>query len=215
MSKNMKKRFENIMDEAKVVLEAFPWENKTAYALWLKQTYYFVSFSTRIVSMAGARFPLSKNNLHERFLIHCNEEKGHEKLCISDINALGLDEKSLKVFPSTKAFYQNQHYWIDHVSPMAFFGYLLLLEGLAATHGSWITARLTAHYGPKPVSFFKVHSDEDEGHLDKAFSFVDKATPEEEEYILENLEISAMHYFKFLADIKNSLSLPQESKTAA
>lgn len=215
MSKQIRAKFQDVMDEAKVILEDFPWEDQMAYALWLKQTYYFVSYSTRIVSMAGARFPLSKNSLHERFLAHCSEEKGHEKLLISDIKALGLDEKSLTVFSSTKAFYQNQHYWIDHVNPIAFFGYLLLLEGLAATHGSWITARLKAHYGAKPVTFFKVHSDEDEDHLEKAFSFVNQTTPDEEGAIIENLEISAMHYFKFLSDIKDAVRTPNKDNKAA
>lgn len=202
----IKNEFEKIMNQATEIFKFFPWENKMAYALWLNQTTHFVSYSTRLLSLTASRFDLSQNTLHHRFIEHCAEESGHERLSMKDIQNLGFKEEDLTVFPSTNAFYQVQYYWVEHVHPVSFFGYLLFLEGLAVTQGATVIDRIVKAHGPKAAAFLKVHASEDEDHLAKAFSLVEHVTSVEEKYIIDNLKISGQLYFSFLNEISNSVA---------
>ncbi len=203
---NLRQCFTKAMARAKNEIDDFPWENKQAYALWLNQTYYFVQRSTRIIALAGSRFSLEQNEFHDRFIGHAREEKGHEKLLLNDLKQLDINQKELKVFSSTKAFFQMQIYWIEHVSPMSFFGYILMLEGLAISHAPTVIERLNKSFGPKPLSFLKVHAEEDEDHLEKALGLVNIISKEEESRVIENLEMCADLYFQFMRDIKLEIS---------
>jgi hypothetical protein len=211
----IKLEFDKIMNQASEVFKLFPWENKMAYALWLNQTTHFVSYSTRLLSLTASRFDLTQNNLHHRFIEHCSEESGHERLSTKDIKNLGFNADDLKVFPSTNAFYQVQYYWIEHVHPVSFFGYLLFLEGLAVTQGAAVIERIVQAHGAKAATFLKVHASEDEDHLAKAFSLADQVHHSEANHIIENLKISSQLYFLFLSEISKSVkSLDRGFKAA-
>src|SRR5687768_1654676 len=86
------------MAKTKELFLSYPWEDAKAYALWLAQTYYMVSHSTRLVAMAGAYVPVGNESLHGRFVDHSKEERGHQKVCIADMKELGF---KLTDFPST------------------------------------------------------------------------------------------------------------------
>lgn len=208
------KKFESVMAESKTAFHNFPWEDAYAYAMWLQQTFYFVENSTRLVALTGARFPTSRNDFHRRFMEHCAEEMGHEKLLIHDIKALKLGPIDLPVLPQTQVFYQTQYYWIDRVDPIAFYGYLLYLEGLAAHHASHAIERVKAKHGPSALTFLKLHAEEDEGHIEKAFeTIMGKTSAQEEGWIIQNMETCCFLYTGFMADIAARYSSKHLKKT--
>lgn len=215
MIESVKRAFEKSMAQAKEAFESFPWEDPKAYSLWLKQTHYFVENSTRLIALAGSRFPLELNHLHRRFLKHCSEEVGHEVLPIRDVNSLGLDFAALKVFPETKALYQSQYYWIERVNPISFFGYILFLEGLAVHRGKEVFSRVNKAHGPNKHSFLKVHSEEDEDHLEKAFDAVKNISDLEAKLICDNLEMTGYFYISFLKQISLETQKPKDLKKAS
>ncbi len=198
---NLKDVFASTMRKSKEVLDQFPWENSYAYAMWLKQTHHFVENSTRLIALAGSRFTLEQNDYHRRFLEHCSEEISHEKLLIHDIKSLGFDPMELPVLAETAAFYQCQHYWIERVSPMSFYGYILFLEGLAANHGKDITRRVVSQHGVRSATFFKVHSEEDENHLEEAFTRLSQISKIDELNIVQNFKQCSYFYLGFLKEI--------------
>lgn len=171
-----------------------PWEDKDFYAAWLAQASYYIRHSTRLLALTGSRIPVNDNSMHHRFLSHCAEEKGHENLPLMDMKAIGKNPGDFEELPSTQAFYQNQYYWIEHVHPHAFFGYILFLESLACDYGPKLTEMIEKIHGPKSVSFLKVHSDADVEHVRDALERVHKLPPEDQKVIQENLRFTAGMY---------------------
>jgi thiaminase len=173
-----------------------PWEDKEFYANWLSQTYYFVSNSTRLISLAGSLFP--DNMLHHRFVDHAKEERNHELLLTNDLKHLGKNLQN--EFASTSGFYQSQVFWMFFRSPASFFGYILCLEGIAVDYGQKAFDRVKAAHGLKASNFLKVHSEEDVDHLDKAFELLERMTPEQRQHIEQNLRQCVAMYTGILEE---------------
>lgn len=208
---NVQLQYEKIMNDFKVI-EKFPWEDKWSYGAWLTQTYFFVENSTQLIAHTGHLFGSGREAFRERFLEHANEEKGHEKLLTRDLKAIGYSLGDFEVYPETKAFYQMQYYWVERVNPMALFGYILTLEGIANHYGKPATARAASVFGAKGSNFLRVHSEEDEDHIAKALEAISQISPEEETAVLENLNLSSYFYQQMLEQILQHSS--QKKKVA-
>ncbi|WII73759.1 iron-containing redox enzyme family protein [Bdellovibrio sp. 22V] len=185
-----------------------PWTDPNFYAAWCAQTTYYVRHSTRLLALAGAHTAWKDQEFHNRFLKHAAEEKGHENLTLLDLKHLDRKIENIPEFAATQSFYQPQYYWIEKVSPMAFYGYILCLECLAAQFGPPITKKLTEHYGPKGAHFWRVHSEEDPGHVEEAVSRVEKFPEEVQEIVLRNMIQSFENYEKILESCANFAAQP-------
>src|SRR4051794_12951450 len=89
MELNMQKLLSS--DEFRFVVDYFQkmdFSNRDVYANWLAQTYYFVSHSVRLSSLAAAKLPVDCP-IGQRMAAHTVEEKGHHAVAIKDIEALG------------------------------------------------------------------------------------------------------------------------------
>lgn len=173
---NLKEIFEVEQCKLDTIRKNFPWTNKGAYICWLTNTYEYAYRSTRILAMTGGRFPRERTNFSNRFIAHAAEEKGHERLLENDIKNFGLDIK--KLTPSTlgRAFHQSLYYWIYEDNPVGMFGWVLALEGFAVRNVPAMYNICSEAFGKKCSSFLKVHADEDEGHLEKAFESIRSLT---------------------------------------
>ena len=183
----------------KVILE-FPWESRQAYGMWLAQTFHMVNHSTRLVALAGALTPLDRNELHARFVDHAKEERGHQLICISDLKAIDHKLEDFPCLYPSAAMYQIQYYWIQNRGVTAFFGYTLALECLATEFGPELYRRASEAHGKNAAKFLKVHSEDDVGHVQKAFEQIDLLTDEEKQMALQNLEVSANLYRSMLIE---------------
>lgn len=179
----------------------FPWENERAYSEWVAQTYYFVLQSTRLFACASSRCNLNDNKLHFRLIHHLGEERGHENLALHDLKVMNKSILDIPELPETSSLYQIQYYWIEHVNPAAFFGYLLCLEGLAVRVGKPIYQRVSQAHGKNAGTFLKVHVEEDESHLSEAFEYVNQFSAIEVECVMQNLSQSASLYKRMLENI--------------
>lgn len=191
---------EQEMNVTAPIIMNYPWEDKNCYGMWLAQTYYMVAHSTRLVGLAGAYCALDQNDLHARFIDHSKEERGHEKICISDINALG---KKLSDFPKlaqSQSMYQIQYYWIQHVNPVSFFGYTFSLEMLAVNFGQKVYEKVRDVHGESAAKFLKIHSADDVDHVEKAFQMINKLNPDQLRWASENLLISTQLYRQMLLE---------------
>ncbi len=186
------------MEKTAPVILNYPWEEKLGYAMWLSQTYYMVNHSTRLVALAGAHAPLDRSLLHDRFVDHSKEERGHQLIAISDLKLLGFNIKDLPCLTPSATMYQVQYYWVQHRGAASFFGYTLALEALAEKFGPEIYQRVVKAHGPQTAKFLKLHSDADVGHLEEAYKVIDKLTPEEAELARENMLLSSDIYREML-----------------
>jgi hypothetical protein len=192
----------------------FPWEDSASYANWCAQTYYYVCHSTRLLALGGAHCDLSAQAMHRRFIDHLAEEKGHEKLASNDVKALGYSLDRFPELPQTSLFYQNQYYWLNQPNgAVIFFGWILALEGAGVKVCSQIYQRVVKAHGEKAAMFLKVHSEEDIGHLDKAFDQLTNLSPQSMEGLIKNMEQSCALYSSILREIK-ILSHGKQRKSA-
>ena len=81
---------------------------------------------------------------------------------------------------------------------MSLFGYIFMLEGLSVAHGAWIYERVTQAHGKEAASFVKLHANEDEDHMEKAFDVVSQLGERELGLIRENYLFTCSIYRLFL-----------------
>jgi thiaminase len=186
MSINLKKEFEKGQEGLIKITKEFPWEDPMAYAYWLGQTYFYAHKSNRILALAAAHFPPEENKFHHRFIDHAREEKGHEKLLLTDLKILQWKIEDIPDLPEMTAFYQGLFFWIEHIHPVGLFGWVLCLEGLAVKEGPQLYDRVRRAHGEKASTFLKVHSHEDVGHLSTAFALLEGLSEEQKKMICQN-----------------------------
>ena len=161
------------------------------YAAWLSQTYHFVKHSTRLLSIAAGRASLDQENFHKRFVAHVVEEANHEKLAESDLKNMGysVGNESLEA----RRFHRFQFDILDVHGPSVFMGWILFLEGLASKHGPKLFEKVE-HYGNKSTTFLKLHSEEDQEHIESALELVESIPDSDLELVLENLITARDNY---------------------
>ena len=190
----------NIKHELSLALSTFSHNNSASlfkdpeiYVQWLAQTYYFVRHS---VPLLGFAIPHLKNDeLKHRFEHHMGEEDRHDLMLIKDMNKMGHRMTEFPEWALTQGFYQSQYYRIQFEGGTALLGYILFLEGLAA---SWAKDgyEQIKNVFPGSVLFLKVHAEEDPTHLDEAMNTILKLTSDEQQVILRNLHYTHEIYQK-------------------
>jgi Iron-containing redox enzyme len=74
--------------------------------------------------------------LRDYYREHAEEEQGHEEWLLADLASLGIRrDRVLRrlPYPSVVALVGSQYYWVRHVHPAAYLGYLAVLEQPAET----------------------------------------------------------------------------------
>ena len=199
---NLRELVKEEMAKNKEIMLTYPWHDPKAYGLWLAQTYYMVCYSTRLVALAGAWCPLDKSGLHARFVDHSKEERGHDKVCLTDMKALGYSLSDFPQLYQSAAMYQIQYYWIQHRGPASFFGYTLALECLAENFGPQCHKMVQDAHGPKTAVFWKLHSEDDMEHTEVAYKHLETLNEAERQLVKENLQLSSEIYRAMMTDAK-------------
>jgi hypothetical protein len=206
----IKNAVEAEMDKTGPLFLGLAWESTESYGLWLKQTYNMVNYSTRLVALAGAWANLKSDFLHDRYVDHSREERGHPILCVRDLEHIGYTLDSFPVMYEAEAMYQCQYFWIMQREPASFFGYTLALETLAIKFCDEVYSRLCKAHGKKSATFLQLHSGADVGHLESAYKAIGRLNDDQIKITLENLKLSCEIYrgmLKKIKDAKNNLSL--------
>lgn len=201
-------------NEIVIQLQRSSWDNKLFYIQWLAQTTYFVRHSTRLLTLCAAHCDDKQMHLHHRFISHAAEEKGHEKLSLMDLHHLGVNIDDIQENNATMSLYQPQYYWIQFQGPTSFFGYIFCLEIIAKEAGPLLYPKIEETYGPKATHFIRVHAEEDEDHVEKAFLILNDFAPSDIENILKNLRQSCDNYLNMLASCSNNSSAAIFKKAA-
>ncbi len=205
--------YEKVVGELSEKMMEFPWSNKDAYAGFLAQTYYYTRHSTKLLTLAAARFDFSDYDFHRRFIAHSQEERGHEFMCEKDLSVMGYDIKKFQESTATAAFYQRQYYLIEHVDPVCFLGYVLSLEGLSAKGAGKAKIQVAKYHPEKATLFLRAHSDEDPDHIEKAFKMLEGLSPSRLALVESNLVQSSELYAEMMDEVRHGLKV--QGKKAA
>ena len=182
-------------------MEAFPWEDRKAYADLMAQTFWYSRHTTRILTFAGITYGFEDDDHHYRFLKHASEEKKHEQLALRDIKELGFSIEDFEESFNTMALYQTQYYWIDREGPSSIYGYILALEDYAVKACSKMADMCSDFHGSKTSHFWKEHYEADPAHVESALKFVRKLSPETLELVSKNLKQTAHNYSSIYDEI--------------
>jgi thiaminase len=170
-------------------------KDKTVYADWLAQTYYYVVHST---SLLGYALPHLKNmELKRHFEQHLGEETRHDLLAVKDIERLGYSMDQFPEHAMTQAFYHSQYYRINFEGGTSLLGYILFLETMAVHWGKDAYEQIKSCH-KNSVLFLKVHAEEDPQHVDNAIGAIMKLSESEQEVIVRNMHYSYEVYAKML-----------------
>jgi hypothetical protein len=201
-----RRRVDQELEKSRPSLEGFPWEDRDAYAMWLVQTYHMVNHSTRLVALAGAYAALDREGLHERFVDHAREERGHPPWCIDDLTILGKRLEDYPCLYQSASLYQIQYYWIQHRGATSFFGYTLSLECLAEKFGKAVLGRVVEAHTDRPTRFLKGHAEADLEHVEKAYEQIGSLSEAERALAWDNFTLSASLYRGMLEEIPKYLT---------
>jgi hypothetical protein len=100
---------------------------------------------------------------------HVDEELGHDDTLLGDLELLGLDRATVRArmpSPAAAALVGGQYYWIHHHHPVAFLGYVALMEGYPPTPE--LIDELVQRSGLPRAAFstYAEHAELDPGHRD-------------------------------------------------
>jgi Iron-containing redox enzyme len=113
---------------------------------------------------------------------HVEEELHHDETLLGDLEVLGIDRKSvLERMPSPEvaALVGQQYYWILHFHPIAFLGYVALMEGFPPTPELIDTLIERTGFPPEAFTTYVEHSELDPGHRDHLDRTLDSLPLEE------------------------------------
>lgn len=192
---------DDLLAELDAPIESFPWTDRETYGNLLAQLYYWVSKSTRILAACAGRFGVEHEALHQRFLAHAVEEKGHNLLALHDLKALGYELAQFPELTTTAAFYQSQFYKLEYEHPLAIIGYIIALEGLSVRKGHYIYHTVHERFGSAAATFMQVHAADDQEHLPKILNMLSALPDAQQQMIRANLKQAIDLFTLMLAEV--------------
>lgn len=202
---NIRALYADSMNTLSQKFDTFDWTDKEAYSLWLAQAYYLVRHTTRLLALCAGYCPFEYENTHKRILEHLREESGHDMIAVADLKALGVELSDVPELPKTAELIRLQYQQMANISGCAFFGYILLLEGLAVTKAMSLHETVSAKYGPRVTRFLKTHAEDDIEHIEQAFQQIEAFTADDQQIVVKNLVESSHLYGQMLDSVRESL----------
>jgi hypothetical protein len=120
-------------------------------------------------ALERARALAGQEALAEYLLEHVDEELNHDETLLGDLERIGIDRASvLERLPSpdVAALVGQQYYWILHSHPIAFLGYVAVMEGYPPTPELIETLIERTRFPREAFTTFVEHSELDPGHRD-------------------------------------------------
>lgn len=207
MSESMQERIQDLIDSE---LERFiaaikpnRFSEEEFYSLWLAQTYYYVSHSGRLLSLAAKGFV--KEELKEAFKQHSKEESGHQILAKNDL--LELNSKSVGRFPElseTQEFYTYMYNNLE-AKPEFIIGYAFALEFIACRFALKFAETVRESFGDNKDSFLVEHGELDQEHTETILNLLQHLDALEFENVIESTRESFRKYTAIYHAIEEEL----------
>jgi hypothetical protein len=100
---------------------------------------------------------------------HVEEEAGHDETMLDDLEVVGVDRATAVArmpSPTVAALVGSQYYWILHHHPVAFLGFVALMEGYPPTPELIETLIDRTGFPREAFRTYIEHGDLDPGHRD-------------------------------------------------
>jgi pyrroloquinoline quinone (PQQ) biosynthesis protein C len=187
------------------------------YVAFLQQAYHHVKHTTPLLMATGARLPESKEWLREAVAEYIKEEVGHQEWILNDIEACGFDkEKARRSTPniSTEMMVSYAYDTINRVSPLGFFGMVLVLEGTSVNIADLAADKIQEKLGlPNQMfSYLRSHGKLDQEHVKFFESLMNRIDDSDEQAQIIH---AASRFYRLYGDIFRELAPEQALRIAA
>lgn len=191
-------------DRLDPIIAEYPWTDPAAYANMLAQIYYWTSHTGRLLALAAAGVDHFNHPLFPRLLHRAIEEYNHPQLAIHDIKALGLSLDRFPELGATRAFYQMQYYQVEHVDPLAIFGWALMLEELSLRWSARLCETLRRCHGVAAATFMQVHGVDDVDHQDENMRLFQALPEKTQGAVVANFQTSLSLFGVILSEARRA-----------
>jgi long-chain acyl-CoA synthetase len=140
------------------------------YVAFLTQAYHHVRHTVPLLMAVGARLPDRHAWLRDSVLHYLNEETGHERWILNDIEQAGGDraaaERSRPAI-ATEAMVAYAYDMVMRRNPVGFFGMVYVLEGTSVSLAVLAADRIreALHLPIQAFSYLRSHGELDKEHV--------------------------------------------------
>src|SRR5450830_208150 len=179
----------------------------SAYVAFLTEAYHHVKHTVPLLMLCGSRLPERYEWLREAVAEYIEEELGHQEWILNDIKACGADAEAVRhgqASVATEIMVAYAYDMINRVSPIGFFGMVLVLEGTSVALATQASASIqkSLGLGNNAFSYLTSHGALDISHVDFYEGLVNKIDDEKDRAMLIH---SAKTFYKLYGDIFREL----------
>lgn len=179
------------------------------YQDFLIQAYHHVKHTTPLLMACGSRLPHDKEWLRNAIAEYIEEELGHQEWILNDIAATGLDPELTRhgtPHPATELMVAYAYDTISRISPLGFFGMVLVLEGTSIALATNAAERLQKNLGlpDTAFSYLSSHGSLDIEHMGFYEKLMNQITDTDDRNIIIH---AARMFYKLYGDIFRSISV--------
>ncbi len=142
---------------------------RSLYLVFLTEAYHHVKHTFPLMALAASR--TSDERYQDALVEYMEEERGHEKWILNDIQALGGDPDAVRHGqggPACRIMVGYAYYAIQHISPYAFLGSVHVLEGMSVLLADQVADALKSSLGLESdtgFTYLRTHGSLDSEHV--------------------------------------------------
>jgi pyrroloquinoline quinone (PQQ) biosynthesis protein C len=180
---------------------------REAYIAFLTEAYHHVRHTTPLLMACGSRLPAHYEWLRDAVAEYIEEEVGHQEWILNDIKACGGDAEAVRngcPGVATELMVAYAYDMITRVSPVGFFGMVLVLEGTSVEMATRAGAALkqSLGLGNEAFTYLTSHGSLDLEHIDFYASLVNRIDDPADRAMLAH---AAKMFYKLYGDIFREL----------
>jgi pyrroloquinoline quinone (PQQ) biosynthesis protein C len=179
---------------------------KSLYIAFLTQAYHHVKHTFPLLALAASR--TTDERYQSALFEYMQEERGHEKWILDDIEAMGGDADAVRRGEpgfACRMMVAFAYYAIEHVSPYAMLGSVHVLEGMSALLADQLASTLKRDFatdGEAGFSYLTSHGSLDQHHVAFFRSLVDGfGDPAVEDIIVDHARLFYRLYGNIFRDL--------------
>lgn len=124
--------------------------SRELYIRYLINVYKYAQHSPVVIAMAGARCTGSHPELSRYLLHHADEELGHDRWALADLQELGVTQGEADAadpVPACTSMIGVVYYAAAHANPISLFGWLYVLEAMGDDLGTQMARHIDEGLG--------------------------------------------------------------------
>lgn len=173
------------------------------YLAFLGQAFHHVKQTTPLLMAVGSRLPDDKEWLRAACTEYIEEEIGHHEWILNDIAALGGDREEYRhslPLPATELMVAYAWDMVTRISPLGFFGMVLVLEGtsIALADRAAETIQRSLDLPANAFSYLRSHGALDQEHVRFYEGLMDRIVDPAEQRLITH---AATMFYRLYGDI--------------